>query len=189
MSDQPVTDAVSPDVPPAPAAPEWAPPPPHRRRSVPWSSLVLGLALALSLGVAGWMGLQVYDDDRQDNARRQATAAAQTYAVQLTTYDHTTLEQDFARVLANSTGAFRAQYTAASESLRALIVRFKGTATGEVLSTAVVSSDTDQAVVLLFVDQTVNNAQTKEPRVDRSRMRMELEKQDDRWLISDLELV
>lgn len=159
----------------------------RRRRPVLLTVLVGGLVL--SLGLAGWFGWQVRADNRLDDARRQAVATAQTYAVNLTTYDHAQLEADFARVLENSTGAFRVEYTAASESLRELIARFQATATGKVLSTAVVSVETDRAELLLFVDQTVNNTNTEQPRIDRTRMRMGLEKQDGRWLISSLDLV
>jgi Mce-associated membrane protein len=92
-------------------------------------------------------------------------------------------------VLDNSTGSFKTQYTQASETLRGLIAKFKAVATGKVLETAVASVDTRRAVVLLFVDQTVTNANAKDPRIDRSRMKMGLEKQDGRWLISSLDLI
>ncbi len=149
--------------------------------------LALGLVVTLVLSVT--FGLKARDDDKQDSARRGAVSAATSYAVDLTTYDHTRLEADFAKVLDNSTGAFRSEYTAASASLRDLIAKFKATATGKVLETAVVSSDIDKATILLFVDQTVSNANSKTPRVDRSRMKMGLEKQGGRWLISALDLL
>lgn len=150
---------------------------------------LLSAGLVLSLVLAGWMGLKVRSDNRLDDARREAIAVAQTYAVNLTTYDHAKLDEDFARVLEGSTGSFRTEYTAASESLRALIAKFKATATGKVLNTAVLSVSTSNAELLLFVDQTVNNSNTDAPRIDRTRMRMGLEKQDGRWLISALDLV
>lgn len=188
MTDETLTPAA--DVPLAPAPPPADPRSArgllrHALRPVP----LLAVGLVLSLVLAGWMGLNVRSDNRLDDARREAVAVAQTYAVNLTTYDHAKLDQDFARVLDSSTGGFRTEYTAASESLRALIAKFKATATGKVLSTAILSISTGRAELLLFVDQTVNNSNTEAPRIDRTRMRMGLEKQDGRWLISALDLV
>ncbi|MGQ0847315.1 MAG: Mce protein [Sporichthyaceae bacterium] len=149
----------------------------------------LSLALVLALAGAGWFGLEARSDTEREDARRAAVAAATGYAVDLTTYDHARLDADFQKVLDNSVGEFRSEYTAASDSLRKFIAQFKAKATGKVLESAVLSGDSERAVVLLFVDQTVANANSKETRIDRSRMRMELEKQDGRWLISGLDLV
>lgn len=146
--------------------------------------------LVLTMAAAGWLGLQVRSDNDREDARRAVVAAANGYAVDLTTYNFSRLEADFQKVLDNSTGTFRSEYTAASASLRELIAKFKATATGKVLDSAVVlSSDEDRAIVLLFVDQTVSNSNSREPRVDRSRMKMGLEKRDGRWLISALDLL
>lgn len=151
---------------------------------------VLSGALVLALVLAGWLGLKVRSDNDLQDARRTVVAAANGFAVDLTTYNHTRLEADFQKVLDNSTGSFRSEYTAASASLRELIAKFKATATGKVLDSAVVlSSEENRAVVLLFVDQSVSNSNSKEPRVDRSRMKMGLEKRDGRWLISALDLL
>jgi Mce-associated membrane protein len=150
-------------------------------------SLALAVVVLLVLSVV--FGLKVRSDSKEDDARAAAVAAATAYAVDLTTYDHSRLEADFSKVLDNSTGSFKSEYTAASASLRDLIAKFKATATGKVLETAVLSSDTDRATILLFVDQTVSNNNSKTPRIDRSRMKMGLEKQGGRWLISSLDLL
>lgn len=158
-----------------------------RRPSVPVVALLL--ALLLSLGATGWSWQESREDDKLEDARRAVTTVAQTYAINLTTYDHATLDRDFARVLDNSTGSFKNQYTLASQTLRGLIAKFKAVATGKVLEIAVTSVDSRRAEVLLFVDQTVTNANAKDPRIDRSRMKMGLEKQDGRWLINSLDLI
>lgn len=187
MTDETLTPAADASLDPVPPVPPRSARGPLRRVLRPVSLLSVGLVLSLVL--AGWMGLKVRSDNRLDDARREAVAVAQTYAVNLTTYDYAKLDADFARVLDASTGGFRTEYTAASESLRTLIAKFKATATGKVLSTAVLSISTGRAELLLFVDQTVNNSNTEAPRIDRTRMRMGLEKQDGRWLISSLDLV
>jgi Mce-associated membrane protein len=153
--------------------------------------LVPGLIVALvsSLALTLVQTVRLRDEHRLAEARRQAIVTATNYAVDLTTYDFSHLDAEFNKVLSNSTGSFRAEYTAASASLRDLIAKFKATASGKVLETAVISSDTGQAQILLFVDQTVANTNSTTPRVDRSRMKMGLEKQDGKWLISSLDLL
>jgi Mce-associated membrane protein len=47
---------------------------------------------------------------------------------------------------------------------------------------------TDKAVVLLFVDQSVSNMKLPDPRIDRSRMKMTLEKVDGTWRAAKVEL-
>jgi Mce-associated membrane protein len=179
-------DIVVPDVAPVVAA-AAVPAVTRRRGRVLLPALVVGL-LGLA-GVATWQGLDVRHQHRLTSARQQAGAVATTYAVDLTTYDYSHLDAQFAKVLSNSTGSFRSEYTAASASLRDLIAKFKATASGKVLDTAVINSDTGHAQVLLFVDQTVTNSNSTTPRIDRSRMRMGLEKHGDRWLISSLDLL
>ncbi|MBA3744414.1 hypothetical protein [Sporichthya sp.] len=150
---------------------------------------LLALALAASLLWSVWLGLQVRSDHRDSSERREALAAAESFATTLSSYDHTRLEQDFAAVMANSTGSFKSEYTVASEALRTLITKLHGTASGKVLNAGLVSYGNGEAQVILFVDQTVTNDSTKQPRLDRTRMRLGLEKQDGRWLISSLDLL
>jgi Mce-associated membrane protein len=173
--------------PPLPTPPEVAKPRLFRlrRASVP----VLIAALVLSLALAVVQTVRLRHEHQLSAARRQAVVTATNYAVDLTTYDFAHLDAEFNKVLAESTGSFRSEYTAASASLRDLIARFKATASGKVLETAVVSSDTSHAQILLFVDQTVTNTNSTTPRVDRSRMKMGLEKQGGKWLISSLDLL
>jgi Mce-associated membrane protein len=153
------------------------------------ATVVLAGALAVTLMLVALLGLKVRHHHQLDSARQSAIATARGYAVDLTTYDHTHLDADFNKVLNNSTGTFRAQYTAASEQLRELIAKFQANATGKVLETALVSCDTHHATLLLFVDQTVTNTNSKEPKIDRSRMKMSLEKHGGAWLISSLDLL
>lgn len=44
-------------------------------------------------------------------------------------------------------------------------------------------------MVLLFVDQSVSNTISPQPRIDKSRIRMTMEKVSGRWLASKVELL
>lgn len=153
-------------------------------RPVPMLSLALVASLLLSLFL-----LIRGPGDESDGGRAELLGVAETYAINLSSYDYAKLDQDFARVLDAATGEFKEQYQVAKESLRAAIVKFQGKATGTVLARAVLSFGGGQAQVILFVDQTVTNVNTAQPRIDRLRMRMGLEKHSGRWLINKLDLV
>ena len=170
---------LAPIVPARPARRRW------RRALLP----ALLAALVLSLASAVVQTVRLRHQDELAQARQQAVAAASNYAVDITTYDFSHLDAQFKKVQDESTGSFRSQYTDASAGLRDLIAKFKATATGKVLETAVESSDTSHAQILLFVDQTVSNTNSATPRVDRSRMKMGLEKHNGKWLISSLDLL
>ena len=72
--------------------------------------------------------------------------------------------------------------------MRQLLIDNKATATGKVVESAVQSATAAQVVILLFVDQTVTNATAPEPRVDKSRIKMTMEKVDGRWLAGKVDI-
>ena len=50
------------------------------------------------------------------------------------------------------------------------------------------SATDDRVEVVLFVDQSVSNAAAPAPQLDRSRVKMTMDKVDGRWLASKVEL-
>jgi Mce-associated membrane protein len=147
---------------------------------------VLVVALVAALVVSR---IQLNDNDAQSQARSSALAAAQTYAVDVASYDYQHLDQDFARVTAHATGAFKDQFQKASTSLKPLIIQYKGVAKATVRGAGVVQASTDKATVVVFVDQTVTNTNSTTPRVDRNRVTITLVHQGGQWLISQVDLV
>ena len=98
------------------------------------------------------------------------------------------LDANFQAVLDGATGNFKDMYAQSSEQLRQLLVDNQATAEGVVIEAGIKSATTTKVEVLLFVDQTVTNAVTPEPRLDRSRVVMTMELVDGRWLASDVVL-
>lgn len=152
--------------------------------------VLIGLAvlLVLALGAAATFGVLYQRRAAVDSAAETALATARSYAVTVTSYDYRGLDRNFADVLDGATGEFKDQYAGASSALRQLIAEAQATATGTVLDAGVRSAGPDRVEVLLFVDQSVTNAATPRPRIDRNRMSMVLERHDGRWLVSTLEL-
>lgn len=145
--------------------------------------VIVGL-LAAS-GVLGWM---VFQQRQLNEVRDEAQRAAVSYAQVLTSIDSDKVDDNFKQVLDGATGEFKDMYSQSSVELRQLLVENKATAHGVVIESAVQSASKDRAVVLLFVDQSVSNTKLPDPRIDRSRMKMTMEKVDGQWRASKVEL-
>lgn len=159
---------------------------PGRRRRF----LVGALAALVVAGFAtsGYLGWQLWQDRQLEQAAAQAQTAAVSYAQVLTSIDSTNVDENFAQVLDGSTGEFKDMYTKSSTQLRQLLIDNEASARGVVLESAVQSASENQVVVLLFVDQSVQNASVPDPRIDRSRIKMTMDYVDGRWRASQVEL-
>ncbi|WP_280310643.1 hypothetical protein [Nocardia abscessus] len=151
-----------------------------RKIRVPLLVLVAVVAVALAV-ILGW---KLRQENATDDAAAAGLAAARAYAVTLTSVDSGNLDRDFTAVLDGSTGEFKDMYTRSSGQLRQLLLDNKATGKGTVLDAAVKSATPTKVEVLLFIDQTVTNAASADPRVDRSRVMMTMELVDGRWLAS-----
>ncbi len=141
--------------------------------------------LLVASGILGW---QVWQQHQIKTASTEAQRAAVSYAQVLTSIDSNKVDENFKDVLDGATGEFKDMYSQSSVELRQLLIENKATAHGVVVDSAVQEASKNKAVVLLFVDQSVTNAKLPDPRIDRSRMKMTLEKVDGRWRASKIEL-
>ena len=145
----------------------------------------VGAALLAATGVLGW---QAWQQHQINQASQEAQRAAVAYAQVLTSIDSNKVDENFKDVIDGATGEFKDMYSQSSVELRQLLIENKATAHGVVVDSAVQEASKDKAVVLLFVDQSVTNTKLPDPRIDRSRMKMTLEKADGRWRASKVEL-
>ena len=111
----------------------------------------------------------------RDTAAQQGLAAAQEFIGVLTNVDAGKLDENFALAAEGSTGEFKDVYTQSSAQLRQLLVENKAAAHGVVVESAVKSAS-------------ANHATVPKPRLDRSRIRVTMDKADGRWLASKVEL-
>jgi Mce-associated membrane protein len=93
-------------------------------------------------------------------------------------------------VLAGATGEFAEQYAAQRETLTREAVRTEATSVPEVVALGVGDQDEDSATVLVAANSTVTNTGTGgEGQVRYYRLRLELVREDDRWLTDNLQFV
>ena len=164
-----------------------------KRRNRPWGQYlrrsVMPLLLVASLAVSGFLGWKQWQSHQVTQAGEQAQQAAIAYAQVLTSIDSNNVDQNFRQVLDGSTGEFKDMYTQSSVQLRQLLIDNKATAHGVVVDSAVQSASANKAVVLVFIDQTVTNKAAPDPRIDRSRVKITMEKVDGRWRASKVQLL
>lgn len=162
--------------------------PAQRRRWPLVRRVLLGALIVALLGGSGFLGWQAWQQHRVEVASRDGQAAAVRYAQILTSIDSNNVDQNFTDVLNGATGEFKDMYSQSSAQLRQLLLDNKATAHGVVIDSAVKSATPDKVVVLMFVDQTVANKAAPDPRIDRSRVKMTMEKVDGAWRASKVEL-
>ncbi len=150
---------------------------------------VLPLLLVASLSVSGLLGWKLWQEHEVEVAGRQAQQAAIAYAQVLTSIDSNKVDENFRQVLDGATGEFKDMYTQSSVQLRQLLIDNKASAHGVVVDSAIQSAATNKVVVLVFIDQTVANSTAPDPRIDRSRIKMTMEKVDGRWRASKVQLL
>jgi Mce-associated membrane protein len=164
-----------------------------KRFNRPWRQYLrrsaLPLLLAASLAVSGYLGWLQWQSHQVKVAGQEAQQAAIKYAGVLTSIDSNNVDENFRQVLDGATGEFKDMYTQSSVQLRQLLIDNKATAHGVVVDSAIAAESANKVVVLVFIDQTVANMSTPDPRIDRSRIKMTMEKVDGRWRASKVQLL
>jgi Mce-associated membrane protein len=129
-------------------------------------------------------------DERLTAAQQDVGAAARAEAVAFLTVDHTDMEPLIDAVLAGATGDFATQYAAQRDKLTREAVRNESVSKAEVVSLGVGDLDDDAATVLVAANTSVTNKNTEgEAQTRYYRLRLDLVREDGRWLTQRLEFV
>ncbi|MCH9642028.1 MAG: Mce protein [Actinomycetia bacterium] len=160
----------------------------RRRRSPSLLQWIAAVVLVAVLAFAGYAGWQLYQHHQVDVAAEQALAAADEFALTLTTINPNAIDANITEVLDGSTGEFKNLYQQSSDQLRQVLIDNEAAAQGVVIDSAVKSATKNRVEVVLFIDQVVANSTAPEPQLDRSRVVMTMEKVGDRWLAAKVDL-
>lgn len=151
-----------------------------------WALSVL-LVVALAAATLSIVALHRQSEDKAE--REGAMKAARQLALDFTTYDYKTWDADTKRVLDDSTGQFKQEFQAGLNVVKAEVQTNKATSKGDVKEAAVVSNDKDSAQVLVIVDAVVTNTASTQGVQRRYRIKLDLVREQDRWLTADLQAV
>lgn len=160
------------------------------RRAVRVALAVLLVALLVGSLVLLATRLGPVLDRREGDARRaQVLQQAKQHAVNFTTLDYESFDEDVELVIDGSTGSFREQFRAGVDDVRELVTQNESRSVGTVREAAVVTDDDDSARVLVVVDTEVTNLASSTPTPRHYRIQMDLTRTADTWLVSDLTFV
>ncbi|OBB75698.1 hypothetical protein [Mycobacterium sp. 852014-52144_SCH5372336] len=166
---------------------------PAGKGGINWARVfAFGVLPALALLLAGGAGYLKWVDNsvrNADAARAESVQAAKDSTVAMLSYKPDTVEQQLNDARSLLTGEFEESYTGLINDVVIPGAQQKQiSAVASVPAAASVSADSEEAVVLVFVNQTVVMGQDA-PTDTASSVRVTLEKIDGDWLISKFEPV
>lgn len=162
-------------------------------RAVNWPRVVvygalpgLALTLAMAAGFLKWQDSSVRNSDR---AAAESLQAAKDSAVALLSYKPDTVEHDLTAARDMLTGTFRDSYTGLTNDVVIPGAKQKQISVAvKVPAATSVSADSNHAVALVFVNQTVTMGKDQ-PTDSLSSVRVTMDKVGDRWLVSGFDPV
>jgi Mce-associated membrane protein len=158
--------------------------------SIP-SPIAVGVATIVALlGLGGWLGFRVHQDDQVQAQRNLYVQVARQTAVNLTTIDYTQVDADIKRVLDSATGAFHDEFQNRSQPFVEVVKKVQSKSEGTISEAGLLSYTKDQAQVLVAVAVKTSMAGAppdQEPR--RWRMRLTVDKTGDSAKVSNVEFV
>ena len=167
-----------------------------KRRVPKWvSSIPSPIAVAVAtivalLGVGGWLGFRLHQDDQVQAQRNLYVQVARQTAINLTTIDYTEVDADIKRVLDSATGAFHDEFQNRSQPFVEVVKKVQSKSEGTISEAGLLSYTKDQAQVLVAVAVKTSMAAApadQEPR--RWRMRLTVDKTGDSAKVSNVEFV
>ncbi|ULN50303.1 hypothetical protein MI170_13785 [Mycolicibacterium goodii] len=157
-----------------------------------WTTVAAAVALlctAALLTVGGYLTWDHRKTVHSERMRAEYTAAARQVAVSLMSIDHNNADGDVQRIIDNSTGEFRDEFTRASEDFVRLAKDAKVTTEATATAAAVESMTDDAAVVLVTVSSTVTNAEGAKDSPRNWRLSVDLRRDGDQIKMAKVEFV
>jgi Mce-associated membrane protein len=151
--------------------------------------VLLGVVLVAALGLAAERGLAWREAERREQARADVVKAAEDEVVGLITISALTTDEDLGELIEGATATFRDDLRDQADRLRQEVVENEVEATGEVVSTGVVSLEDETATVIVAARGTVKNRSAREPEPRSYRLEVELQEVEGSWLVSALRFV
>lgn len=144
---------------------------------------VLAVVLAGLVATSAWLWW-----NKRTDIDDSAAAVARQQTVNFFSLDHRHVDADVDRVLALATGKFKQQYAKQRERVVQGVGKQKLVVTAKVPDggTALEYQHGDHAQVLVAVDATSRGKAGSEPKVNRYRVRLELQRVDGEWLVADI---
>jgi Mce-associated membrane protein len=162
-----------------------------RRHIALYVATVLLACLCIVGAVMAWRTHETRDRAQAEQERYgDVLAAATDEAEAFINIRYDDAQDSIDRVAEGATGEFKKQYSSSTEGVLDVLKQEKSVMDGKVLWAGVVDVDQDSATVIAATSGTVANRQTNNQPVARNfRLRLDLVREDGRWLTNDLQFV
>lgn len=148
---------------------------------------LLAVLLVLLLAVGGWLWSTRPDPSAvTTDDYVEVLQAARSGVVDLTSFDHLTIDDDIAQIRRVATGDLVDESVAQLEEQRDRFAEVQAVVNTEVIGAAVTRADEDSGTALLVIQATQRSAADERPAIVKYRIQVELQKVDDRWLLSGI---
>ena len=116
----------------------------------------------------------------------EALQAARSGVVDMTSFDHVTLDDDIEQIRRVTTGDLREEAVAELEQTRQQLIESEAIVNTEVVGAGVTRANGEAATVVMVVQATQESTASPQAQVVRYRIQVELTKEDDRWVLSGI---
>jgi Mce-associated membrane protein len=148
---------------------------------------VLAVLLVALLAVGGWLWATRTGSSAVTTADHdEALLAARAGVVDLTSFDHLTLDDDIAEVEGIAVGDLREETVAQLQDRRDQITEAQAVVSTEVIGAGVTEADGSAATALLVIQSTTESAVAEQAQVVKYRIEVDLQKVDGRWMLSGI---
>ena len=151
--------------------------------------LALVLALVAVLATALRPGAAAPTRSAESSRQLAVSEVARQQAIAFLSVDHRDMDAVSERVLGLATGELARTYAEEEDELVARVERDRTVVTSSARAVGVGELQDGRAVVLVAADSEVRDVRDEEPRLRRDRLRLEVVREGERWLVSELEFV
>lgn len=147
--------------------------------------VALGLVVVLLGAVVGWLWWTDRQYGEADAAGQVALVVAKERATEVLSYDYRSVDQDLRRARSGLTGRFLEQFDRGTATVAPAARERRAIVAARVTEAAIVDQHPDRVVVLLFVSQNSQTAQSPDVQLSNVRVQATMARAGDNWLISD----
>ncbi len=163
---------------------------PERAGGLAVTAVAMLSAVVVALVVCSAVLLILGHHLRHDQSVRETVLnAARQQALNMVTLDARSVDRDYDRMLAGTVDPLHADLEENRAAARDALHRSRGTSSGTVTDAGLVELQGDRASAVVIVDAVQTNTVTRSTLSHRFRFQLDLTRQGDRWLVSNLESV
>ncbi|RZU33222.1 hypothetical protein [Blastococcus saxobsidens] len=156
------------------------------RPALPLVPVLGGLLVLLLAAVAFLWSTRPGTSDIRTADYAGALQAARSGVVDVTSFDHLTIDDDIEQIRRVAVGDLREEAVEQLESRRQQIVESEAVVSTEVVGAGVTAADEDSATVALLIQSSQQSNASEQAQIVKYRIQVELEKVDDQWRLSGI---